>query len=74
MSNKKTNAARLSVFFNGFLVIINLAAGLISGSVSILSEAIHTFIDMLAAIMAFFSVKIADKPADDAHPYGHGKF
>ncbi len=72
--NKKAKAARLSVFSNGFLVLMNLTIGLISGSVSIISEAIHTFIDMLAAIMAFFSVKVADKPADKDHPYGHGKF
>ncbi len=74
MSNKKTKAARLSVFSNGFLVIMNLTVGLISGSVSIMSEAIHTFIDMLAAIMAYFSVKVSDKPADKQHPYGHGKY
>jgi cation diffusion facilitator family transporter len=74
MSNRKAKAARLSVFSNGFLVIMNLIVGIISGSVSIISEAIHTLIDMLAAIMAYFSVKIADSPPDEGHPYGHGKF
>lgn len=74
MPNPKAKAARLSVFSNGFLVIMNLIVGIISGSVSIISEAIHTLIDMLAAIMAFFSVKIADSPPDEGHPYGHGKF
>jgi cation diffusion facilitator family transporter len=74
MDNKKSKTARLSVFSNAFLVAMNLTVGLISGSVSIISEAIHTFIDMLAAIMAYFSVKVADKPADSEHPYGHGKF
>jgi cation diffusion facilitator family transporter len=74
MGNKKTKAARLSVFSNGFLVVMNLTVGLISGSVSIISEAIHTFIDMLAAIMAYFSVRVSDKPADKEHPYGHGKY
>ncbi len=74
MSNKKAKAARLSVFSNAFLIVMNLAVGLISGSVSIISEAIHTFIDFLAAIMAYFSVKIADTPPDDQHPYGHGKY
>lgn len=53
---------------------MNTAVGLISGSVSILSEAVHTIIDLLAAIMAYFSVKISDKPADKRHPFGHGKF
>ena len=74
MSNKKSKAARLSVFSNAFLIVMNLAVGLISGSVSIISEAIHTFIDFLAAIMAYFSVRIADSPPDERHPYGHGKF
>ena len=74
MSNKKAKAARLSVFSNAFLIVMNLTIGLISGSVSIISEAIHTFIDFLAAIMAYFSVRIADSPPDERHPYGHGKF
>jgi len=74
MSNKKAKAASLSIISNTFLIIMNLAVGLISGSVSIISEAIHTFIDLLAAIMAYFSVKIADSPPDERHPYGHGKF
>jgi len=74
MLGKKAKAARLSVFSNAFLIVMNLTVGLISGSVSIISEAIHTFMDMLAAIMAYFSVKIADSPPDKEHPYGHGKY
>ena len=74
MIGEKAKAARLSVFSNAFLIVLNLTVGLISGSVSIISEAIHTFIDLLAAIMAYFSVKIADSPPDKEHPYGHGKY
>jgi len=51
-----------------------MVVGLISGSVSIISEAIHTVVDLLAAVMAYFSVKISDKPADQKHPFGHGKY
>jgi len=72
--NKKIKTARLSIFSNTFLIIIKLIVGLISGSVSIISEAIHSSMDLLAAIIAFFSVKISDTPADKEHPYGHGKF
>jgi len=72
--SKKTRAARLSIFSNSFLIVINLVAGIVSGSVSIISEAIHTFIDLLAAIMAYFSVRISDTPPDEKHPYGHGKY
>ncbi len=72
--NQKTNAARLSIFSNTGLIILKLAVGIISGSVSIISEAIHSFMDLLASVIAYFSVRISDKPADDRHPYGHGKF
>lgn len=72
--NKKSKAARLSIWSNSFLIVLNTAVGLFSGSVSILSEAVHTLIDLLAAVMAYFSVKISEAPADEAHPYGHGKF
>lgn len=47
--------------------------GVLSGSVSILSEAIHSAIDLLAALIAFLSVRVADRPPDDEHTYGHGK-
>ena len=72
--NKKARVARLSVISNTFLIAIKLAVGIISGSVSILSEAIHSFMDLLAAVIAFFSVRVSDTPADSKHPYGHGKF
>lgn len=74
MNNKKQKAARLSIYSNSFLIVMNLVVGLISGSVSIISEAIHTFVDLLAALMAYFSVKVADTPPDKEHPYGHGKY
>jgi cation diffusion facilitator family transporter len=72
--NKKVRIARLSVFSNSLLIIMKLVVGLISGSISIISEAIHSFMDLLASIIAFFSVRISDTPADERHPYGHGKF
>jgi cation diffusion facilitator family transporter len=72
--NKKVRTARLSIFSNSFLIILKVIVGVISGSISILSEAIHSLIDLIAAGIAFFSVRISDTPADDRHPYGHGKF
>ncbi len=72
--NKKVSVARLSIFSNSILIIMKIAVGLLSGSVSILSEAIHSFMDLLASFVAFFSVRISDTPADERHPYGHGKF
>ncbi len=72
--NKKVSIARLSIISNSLLIIMKLIVGVISGSISIISEAIHSFMDLLASIIAFFSVKISDTPADERHPYGHGKF
>ena len=72
--NKKVRIARLSVLSNTVLIAMKLVVGLMSGSISILSEAIHSFMDLLAAIIAFFSVRVSDTPADENHPYGHGKF
>jgi cation diffusion facilitator family transporter len=72
--DKKVKVARLSIASNTFLIIIKLIVGLFSGSVSIVSEAIHSSMDLLASIIAFFSVKVSDTPADKRHPYGHGKY
>ncbi|HVN57838.1 MAG TPA: cation diffusion facilitator family transporter [Bacteroidales bacterium] len=71
--NSKVKVARLSVLSNSFLIIVKLAVGLLSGSVSIISEAIHSSMDLMAAIIAFFSVRVSDNPPDSRHPYGHGK-
>ena len=72
--NKKVRVARLSILSNSILIILKVIVGMFSGSVSILSEAIHSFMDLLASIVAFFSVRISDTPADERHPYGHGKY
>lgn len=72
-SNRKEKTAILSVISNTLLIILKVIAGIISGSVSIISEAIHSAIDLIASIISYFSVKFSSKPADIQHPYGHGK-
>ena len=72
--NRKVKIARLSIFSNTLLIIMKFTVGIISGSVSIMSEAIHSMMDLVAAVIAFFSVRVSDNPPDDKHPYGHGKF
>lgn len=72
--NSKTRVAALSIISNSSLVIFKLIVGLFSGAVSILSEAIHSGVDLVAALIAFFAVRAAGKPADDKHTFGHGKF
>ncbi|HPJ06301.1 MAG: cation transporter [Bacteroidales bacterium] len=69
----KTRTARLSVLSNSLLIIMKIMVGIFTGSVSIISEAIHSAIDLVAAVIAFFAVKISGTPADDRHPFGHGK-
>ena len=69
----KENVALLSVISNTTLVIMKLIAGVLIGSVSVISEAIHSGVDLMAAIIALFSVKTSSLPADGRHPFGHGK-
>jgi len=73
MFRTKTGAAGLSVLSNTLLILLKLVAGILSGSVSIIAEAIHSSIDLLAALIAFVSLRIAGRPADREHPFGHGK-
>jgi cation diffusion facilitator family transporter len=70
----KTRAAALSIASNAILIALKLAAGAITGSVAIITEAMHSSVDLIASIVAFVSVRTADKPADSDHPYGHDKF
>lgn len=71
--NPKSLAALFSVLSNTVLVIAKLIVGTMIGSVSVISEAIHSGIDLLASIIALFSVQLASVPADETHAYGHGK-
>lgn len=73
-TRRKSRVAALSVISNTALVLFKLVVGLFSGAVSILSEAIHSGVDLIAALIAYFAVKAAGKPADDKHTFGHGKF
>src|SRR5512135_2855406 len=70
---RKSRVALLSVVSNATLVAAKLAIGLLIGSVSVVSEAIHSGVDLVAAVIAWFAVKTSGKPADRQHPYGHGK-
>lgn len=69
----KTDAARLSVFSNSALVFTKLFVGIFTGSVSIISEAAHSAVDLLASLIAYYAVSTADKKPDRNHAYGHGK-
>jgi len=72
-TTEKKKAAFLSVIASGALTLFKLIIGLMTGSLGILSEALHSTLDMVAAIITYFSVRVSDKPADYKHNYGHGK-
>jgi cation diffusion facilitator family transporter len=69
----KSGAARLSVVSNSLLIVLKIAAGAITGSVAIVTEAVHSSIDLLASVVAYVSLRKADEPADESHMYGHAK-
>ena len=73
MIRTKSGAAALSIVSNSVLIALKLAAGAITGSIAILTEAIHSLVDLVASVIAFVSVRKADVPADEEHPYGHEK-
>jgi cation diffusion facilitator family transporter len=73
LNKEKASIARLSILSNLTLVILKLTVGFLIGSVSVISEAIHSGIDLVAAVIAYFSVKKSSEPPDKEHAFGHGK-
>jgi cation diffusion facilitator family transporter len=69
----KSRAATISVASNALLIALKIAAGAITGSIAILTEAAHSAIDLVASVIALISVRKADEPPDRDHPYGHEK-
>jgi len=70
---KKTRVAMLSIVSNSILVVFKAVVGLMIGSVAIVSEAIHSGMDLIAAFIAFIAVRISFKRPDEDHAFGHGK-
>jgi len=73
MFHTKTGAAGLTIGTVALLSLLKIAVGVISGSVSIIAQAIDSLLDLFASLFTFFSLRIAGKPADREHPFGHGK-
>lgn len=73
MEKEKSKVAFVSVLAAVFLTFFKLIVGFITGSLGILSEALHSGLDLVAAIITLFAVKISNKPSDIDHHYGHGK-
>lgn len=73
MSSRKLTAARASVIYNIILMVVKAVVAVLSGSVSVLMEALHSAGDIVASVLAYFGVRVSDAPPDEDHPYGHGK-
>ena len=71
---EKKFAAFLSITSNALVISFKVVAGILSGSISIISEAIHSLSDFLASVLTFFAVTRSAEPADKGHPFGHGKY
>lgn len=70
---EKGRAAVTSVIAAIFLTSMKLVVGIMTGSLGILAEAAHSALDLVAALITFFAVRVSDRPADESHLYGHGK-
>jgi len=73
MVKEKKDVALISIFASVFLTGSKLIIGIFTGSLGILSEALHSALDLLASLITYFSVSVSDKPADKQHNFGHGK-
>ena len=67
----KSRAAAVSIASNAVLIVFKLVVGILTGSIAIVSEALHSGSDLVAAIIAFYSVRKAGEPPDLHHHYGH---
>ena len=74
INTQKKLVASTSIASNAIIIVLKFIAGLVSGSISIISEAIHSFSDFLASVLTFFAVSRSSEPADKDHPFGHGKY
>jgi cation diffusion facilitator family transporter len=73
-SRNRTGAAAVSIASNLSLIVLKLVAGMVTGSVAIITEAVHSAVDLVASFIAYFSIRQAEEPADASHRYGHEKF
>ncbi len=73
MFSGRSGAARLSILVVVSLIVLKVVVGIITGSLSVLAQAIDSFLDLFAVIITFLAISVAARPADESHPFGHGK-
>jgi len=74
LSEEKRRVTRLSMAAAAAMTLLKLGAGLLSGSLGVLSDAAHSGLDLAGAALTYLSVRVSDRPPDEDHTYGHGKF
>jgi len=72
--DKKSRTVVFSISSNALLLTVKLVAGVLTGSASVLSEAVHSATDLVASVVAFVAVRRSESPPDEDHNYGHGRF
>lgn len=72
--DKRSRIVLFSACYNAFLLFAKLVSGLVTGSVSVLSEAVNSATDLVASLIALFAVRRSVTPPDESHHYGHGRF
>jgi cation diffusion facilitator family transporter len=72
--SEKTRVAAISVFASGGMAVAKFVVGIVIGSLALVSEALHSSVDVVATVITWMVVRVSDLPADDEHHYGHGKF
>ncbi len=73
MFSTRSGAAKLSIVAISLLILMKVIASIITGSIGIRADAVHSTLDLVAAVIALIGIKVSAKPADERHPYGHGK-
>ena len=73
MFSGRSGAARLSIIVVVSLIILKVVVGIITGSLSVFAQAVDSFLDLFAVIITFLALRVAARPADEGHPFGHGK-
>src|ERR1700710_2112942 len=69
----KTRVAAISIFASAAMAAAKLVVGVAIGSLALISEALHSSVDMIATVVTWLVVRVSDRPADEEHHYGHGK-
>jgi cation diffusion facilitator family transporter len=72
--DRKSRTVLFSISSNTLLLTVKLVAGVLTGSASVLSEAVHSATDLVASVVAFVAVRRSESPPDESHNYGHGRF